>query len=151
MDGRHSSANDLQMHCTVRAQQYPFAAKLNSQARQQAAYRAWVAISRFYANCKARVPGKKGYPRFQHDCRSVEYNVTGWKLDPDGKGNSSLSPMGMGLAACGWWGHAPARSTQSSTSSACGWCGTRMAILCAVLCAGGAEECPPPDRQADWG
>jgi transposase len=55
-----SSANDLQMHCAVLAQQYPFAAKLNSQARQQAADRAWAAIARFYANCKAKMPGEEG-------------------------------------------------------------------------------------------
>jgi putative transposase len=27
---------------------------------------------------------RKGYPRFQRHCRSVEYKVTGWKLEPDG-------------------------------------------------------------------
>lgn len=66
------------------AQRYPFVANLNSQARQQAADRAWAAISRFYANCRAKIPGKKGYPRFQRHCRSVEYKVTGWKLEPNG-------------------------------------------------------------------
>ena len=44
MDQRGITANDLQMHCAVLAQQYPFAAKLNSQARQHAADRAWAAI-----------------------------------------------------------------------------------------------------------
>ena len=85
MDQRGITANDLQAYCAVLAQQYPFVGRLNSQARQQAADRAWAAITRFYANCKAKVPGKKGYPRFQHDCRSVEYKVTGWKLDIDGR------------------------------------------------------------------
>ncbi|HEY1386990.1 MAG TPA: transposase [Ktedonobacterales bacterium] len=83
-DGHHIAANDLQAHCAVLARQYPFVATLNSQARQQAADRAWAAISRFYANCRAKRPGKKGYPRFQRHCRSVEYKVTGWKLEPDG-------------------------------------------------------------------
>ncbi len=51
---------------------------LNSQARQASADRAWCAISRFYEHCKQKKPGKKGYPRFQHDNRSVEYKTTGW-------------------------------------------------------------------------
>lgn len=77
--------NNLQCSCALLAQQFPFAARLNSQARQVAADRAWAAISRFYDNCKHHKPGKKGYPRFQRDCRSVEYKTTGWKLEPDGK------------------------------------------------------------------
>ncbi len=90
------TANDLQMHCAVLAQHYPFVAKLNSQARQQAADRAWAAISRFYANCRAKVSGKKGYPRFQHNNRSVEYKVTGWKLDPDGRHLTFTDGHGIG-------------------------------------------------------
>jgi putative transposase len=85
MDERGISKNDVQLSCAVLAKTYPFAARLNSQARQASADRAWVAISRFYENCKAHQPGKKGYPKFQHDNRSVEYKQTGWKLDPDGK------------------------------------------------------------------
>ena len=85
MDTPGTSANDLQLNCSRLAQEYAFAARLSAQARQAAADRAWQAISRFYARCKAKVPGKKGYPRFQHDNRSVEYKVTGWKLDPDGR------------------------------------------------------------------
>jgi transposase len=84
MDGRSVSANDLQTLCSHLAQEYPFAARLNSQARQAAA-RAWAAIERFYTNCRERRPGKKGYPRFQRDCRSVEYKQTGWRLDVEGK------------------------------------------------------------------
>ncbi len=78
-------ANDLQVYCSQVAKEFAFAAKLNSQARQASADRAWTAIARFYAHCKAKKAGKKGYPQFQHDNRSVEYKVTGWKLDPDGK------------------------------------------------------------------
>jgi len=36
---------------------------------------------RFYKNCREKEPGKKGYPRFQKDGRSIEYKTTGWKLD----------------------------------------------------------------------
>ncbi len=85
MSTRGVSKNDLQCYCAVLAQRFPFVSSLNSQARQAAADRAWSAISRFYDNCKNHKPGKKGYPRFQHDNRSVEYKQTGWKLEPDGR------------------------------------------------------------------
>jgi putative transposase len=85
MDERGISKNDLQCYCAVLAKDYPFATQLNSQARQASADRAWFAISRFYDNCKTHKPGKKGYPKFQHDNRSIEYKQTGWKLEPDGK------------------------------------------------------------------
>ena len=39
MDGRGVSANDLQLLCSRLAHEYPFAAQLNSQARQAAAAR----------------------------------------------------------------------------------------------------------------
>ncbi|SRR6266487_1330697 len=85
MDTPKISKNDLQCYCAVLAKDYDFAICLNSQARQAAADRAWAAISRFYENCKNKKPGKKGYPQFQHDNRSVEYKTTGWRLEPDGK------------------------------------------------------------------
>ena len=78
MDERGVSKNDLQCCSAVLARSYPFAHHLNSQARQAAADRAWFAISRFYEHCKTKKPGKKGYPKFQHDNRSVEYKQTGW-------------------------------------------------------------------------
>ena len=58
----------------------PFALTLHSNARQASAERAWTAISRFYSNCKKGVPGKKGYPRYKKNSRSIEYKVGGWKL-----------------------------------------------------------------------
>lgn len=85
METRGTNRNDLQCLCAVLAQEFPFVAGCNSQARQAAADRAWSAIARFYENCKNQKPGKKGYPRFQHDNRSVEYKQTGWKLSADGK------------------------------------------------------------------
>jgi putative transposase len=81
----HATKNDLQKYCAILAHDYPFADHLNSQARQASADRAWFAIQRFYDNCKAKKPGKKGYPRFQHDNRSVEYKNSGWKLESDGR------------------------------------------------------------------
>jgi putative transposase len=47
MDGERVSQNDLQTYCAVLAKDYPFASRLNSQARQASADRAWFAIQRF--------------------------------------------------------------------------------------------------------
>src|SRR5713226_415453 len=76
MDTRGTNRNDLQCLCATLAASYPFARRLNSQARQASADRAWFAISCFYDNCKNQKPGRKGYPRFQHDNRSAEYKQT---------------------------------------------------------------------------
>ncbi|GCE09014.1 RNA-guided endonuclease InsQ/TnpB family protein [Dictyobacter aurantiacus] len=92
----HASKNDLQCYCAVLAKEYSFANNLNSQARQAAADRAWNAIQRFYTNCKAKKPGKKGYPHFQHDNRSVEYKTSGWKLEPDGRHITFKDGCGIG-------------------------------------------------------
>ncbi len=96
MDGCRISKNDLQCYCAVLAKEYSFAACLNSQARQASADRAWFAISRFYENCRNHKPGKKGYPKFQHNNRSVEYKQTGWKLDPDGRHITFIDDCGIG-------------------------------------------------------
>lgn len=96
MDERGVSQNDLQCYCAELAREYSFAARLNSQARQASADRTWFAISRFYGNCKSHKPGKKGYPQFQHDNRSVEYKQTGWKLEPDGRHITFTDKCGIG-------------------------------------------------------
>src|SRR6266852_2224390 len=96
MDTRGTTKNDLQRSCSVLAKEFPFAARLNSQARQAAADWAWFAIAHFYENCKKQKPGKKGYPRFQHDNRSIEYKQTGWKLEADGKHLTFTDGCGIG-------------------------------------------------------
>jgi len=96
MDTRGTGKNDLQCSCAELAREYPFVRRLNSQARQASADPAWSAISRFYENCKQNKPGKKGYPQFQHDNRSVEYKTTGWKLDPDGRHLTFTDGCGIG-------------------------------------------------------
>jgi len=101
MDGRGVSAKDLQTLCARLAQEYPFAARLNSQARQAAASRAWVAIERFYTNSREQRSGKKGYPRFQRGCRSVEYKQTGWQLDGEGKRLTLTLTDGCGIGRVG--------------------------------------------------
>jgi putative transposase len=85
MEGLAKSWVELSRHCALLAKEFPFADKLNSMARQAAAERAWASISRFYDNCKKKTSGKKGYPTFQKDCRSVEYKSTGWKLSENRK------------------------------------------------------------------
>src|SRR5215469_3317455 len=73
MDGRGVGQNDLQTPCAHLASAYPFAARLNSMARQAAADRAWQAVARFYKNCLEKKPGTpakrrgqaKGYPRLE--------------------------------------------------------------------------------------
>lgn len=85
MDGLGRCQYDLNKYCAVLAAEYPFVSELNSMARQASAERAWCAISRFFENCKKNLPGKKGYPQFQKDNRSVEYKTSGWKLADDRK------------------------------------------------------------------
>jgi putative transposase len=96
MDNKGATKFDLNQYCAVLAKEFTFANELNSQARQAAAERAWAAISRFFDNCKAKVPGRKGYPRFQNDNRSVEYKTTGWKLSEDKRGITFTDKKGIG-------------------------------------------------------
>jgi putative transposase len=96
MDTRGTSKNDLQCYCASLAKDFPFARRLNSQARQASASRAWCAIARFYDNCKQNKQGSKGYPKFQHDNRSVEYKATGWKLEPEGRHITFTDGCGIG-------------------------------------------------------
>ncbi|MBW4535992.1 MAG: transposase [Pleurocapsa minor HA4230-MV1] len=82
MDNRGVGQYNLSALCAVLAKEYEWAKKLNSQARQASAERAWAAIKRFYDNCKNSAIKKKGYPRFKKS-RSVEYKTTGYKLSED--------------------------------------------------------------------
>jgi len=103
MDNKGIGKYELSAYCAVLAKEFPWAGKLNSQARQASAERAWSAITRFYDNvrrstersrrslsahveaCKKGKPGKKGFPRFKKPQThgSVEYKTTGWKLSDD--------------------------------------------------------------------
>jgi putative transposase len=96
MDGGAKSWIELSRHCAILAKDFDFANKLNSMARQAAAERAWASISRFYDNCKKQVPGKKGFPTFQKDCRSVEYKTSGWKFSDDRKSVTFTDKCGIG-------------------------------------------------------
>ena len=93
MDNHGANKYDLSAQCAVLAKEFEFAKKLNSQARQASAERAWSAINRFFDNCKKKISGKtctersrsKGYPKFKKRGHSVEYKQTGWKLSEDRK------------------------------------------------------------------
>jgi len=85
MDNKGVGKYQLSAYCKVLAAEFPFAHKLNSMARQSSADRAWAAISRFYTNCKNKVKGKKGFPKFKKHSRSVEYKTSGWKLSENRK------------------------------------------------------------------
>ncbi|WP_353933307.1 transposase (plasmid) [Okeanomitos corallinicola TIOX110] len=96
MDVKGTGKNDLQKYCAVLAANFPFANELNSMARQASAERAWSSITRFYDNCKKGISGKKGFPQFQKDCRSVEYKTSGWKLADNRKFITFTDKKGIG-------------------------------------------------------
>jgi putative transposase len=84
-DGHGRCRNDFSKYCTTlgKSKEFPWAGKLNSQARQAMSERAYAAISRFFDNCKKKVKGKKGYPKYKKNRPnhgSVEYKTSGWKL-----------------------------------------------------------------------
>jgi putative transposase len=82
-DNQGVKLSDLYKQCAIMAKEFEWAGKLNSMARQAAAERAIFAIQRFFSNCQAKKPGKKGYPQFKKHTRSVEYKTSGWKLSTD--------------------------------------------------------------------
>jgi putative transposase len=102
MDNRSVGQKDLYRLSKTLRQEFPFVKALNSSACQAAIERAYSAIARFYDNCKKAIPGKKGYPSFKKNSRSVEYKTSGWKLSEtrkqitftDGKGVGTLKLKG---------------------------------------------------------
>ena len=96
IDNQGVDKYDLNKYCAVLAAELSFASELNSMARQSAAERAWSAISRFYDNCKKKVKGKKGFPKFKKNCRSVEYKTSGWKLSKTRKAITFSDKKGIG-------------------------------------------------------
>jgi putative transposase len=85
-------------------EEFSFVKALNSSACQASIERAYSAIARFYSNCKKAVPGKKGYPKFQKNCRSVEYKTSGWALSENRKQITFTDKKGIGrLKLKGTW------------------------------------------------
>ncbi len=83
IDNQGVKLSDLYKQCAIMAKEFEWAGKLNSMARQASAERAIFAVQRFFSNCQALKPGKKGYPQFKKHTRSVEYKTSGWKLSAD--------------------------------------------------------------------
>ncbi|EDX72611.1 transposase, IS605 family [Coleofasciculus chthonoplastes PCC 7420] len=96
MDNQGIDKYDLSKYCRVLACMFSFADQLNSQARQASADRAWSAITRFYENCRKKVKGPKGFPKFKKNCRSVEYKTSGWKLSENRKAITFTDKKGIG-------------------------------------------------------
>src|ERR687885_102551 len=104
MDNRGVGQKELYRHNTLLRAEYPFVKALNSHACQVAVERAYSSIARFYDNCRKSVPGKKGYPRFKKNCRSVEYKTSGWKLSETRKAITFMDKKGIGkLKLKGTW------------------------------------------------
>lgn len=94
----------LNKYSTELRNEFKFVKDLNSMAVQASAERGWLAISRFYDNCKSKKPGKKGYPRFQKDNRSVEYKTSGWSLHKTKRRITITDKKGIGeLKLLGKW------------------------------------------------
>jgi len=62
MNNQGVGKKELYALCKHLAQEFEFAAKLNSTARQAIVKRAWAAISNFYRRCRDGEK-KKGYPQ----------------------------------------------------------------------------------------
>ncbi len=73
MDNRGVGKKELYQYNTQLRAEFEFARNLSSHACQAAVENVERAINRFFSNCKAKKPGKKGYPRFKKNSRSVEY------------------------------------------------------------------------------
>jgi putative transposase len=94
----------LNKYSTELRNEFSFVKELNSMAVQAAAERGWLAISRFYDNCKSKKSGKKGFPKFQKDNRSVEYKISGWSLHPAKRRITITDKKGIGeLKLLGKW------------------------------------------------
>ncbi|NEP51651.1 MAG: IS200/IS605 family element transposase accessory protein TnpB [Moorea sp. SIO3C2] len=96
MDNRGIGKKELYRYNTQLRDEFHFVKELNSHACQASVENVERAIKRFYDNCKNKVPGKKGYPRFKKHCRSVEYKQSGWKLSPDKKSIVFRDKKGIG-------------------------------------------------------
>jgi len=82
---------------TLLRKEFKFQEELNSHACQAAVERTLKAVNRFYDNCKKQVKGKKGYPNFKKNTRSVEYKTSGWKLSEDTLHITFTDKKGIGL------------------------------------------------------
>ncbi len=96
MDNRGVGKKELYQYNTQLRAEFEFVKNLNSHACQASVENVERAINRFFDNCKNNKPGKKGYPQFKKDCRSVEYKQSGWKLHPTKRRINFIDKKGIG-------------------------------------------------------
>ncbi len=96
MDNKGVGKKELFRYNTLLRKEFKFVENLNSHACQVWIERVLRAINRFYQNCKQNKPGKKGYPRFKKNTRSVEYKTSGWKLSDNRKHIEFTDKKGIG-------------------------------------------------------
>ncbi|MEI2579448.1 RNA-guided endonuclease InsQ/TnpB family protein [Scytonema sp. PRP1] len=96
MDHRGVGKTEMFRYNTQLRKEFKFVEELNSHACQSAVERVLKAVNRFYDNCKKQIPGKKGYPKFKKNTRSVEYKVSGWKLSDNKKYITFTDNKGIG-------------------------------------------------------
>lgn len=97
MDNRGVGKKELYKYCTQLRSEFGFVKDLYSHACQAAVENVERAIGRFYDNCKNKKPGKKGYPQFKKNSRSIEYKVGGWKLSACRKRIVFTDKKGIGM------------------------------------------------------
>ena len=84
-DGQNIGQKDIYKYVTQLRKEFAFVEALNSTACQQACERTWTSILKFYTNCKNKIQGRKGYPKYSKRTHSVEFKQSGWKLNRDTK------------------------------------------------------------------
>ncbi|GET37466.1 RNA-guided endonuclease InsQ/TnpB family protein [Microseira wollei] len=95
MDNRGIGKTEMFRYNTLLRKEFKFVEDLNSHACQTAVERVLKAVNRFY-DCKKQISGKKGYPKFKKNTRSVEYKVSGWKLSESRKHITFTDKKGIG-------------------------------------------------------
>ena len=103
MDNRGVGQKELYRLSTALRDEFSFVKALNSSACQASVERAYSSIARFYENCKKAMAGKKGYPKFKKNCRSVEYKTSGWKLSETRKQITFTDKKGIGQLKLNRW------------------------------------------------
>jgi putative transposase len=104
MDSKGIGKKEIYRYTTELRKEFKYVEALNSSACQQAGERAWSSIARFFDNCKKKVKGKKGYPKFKKNVRSVEYKQSGWKLSEKRNKITFTDKNGIGtLTLKGGW------------------------------------------------
>ena len=148
MDGHGVTSNDLQVLCAYLAHDYPFAARLNSQARQAAADRAWAAISRFYENWQdeplrqegvSALPARLPLGRVQANGVAARFR---WEASHPYRWLRDWAGAAHRVARSG---DVSARADQACTAAA-----PSRWVLCPVRSSGGAARQPCLHRFGAW-